>query len=366
MPIGAIKSLLCIPFLAISLAASSFAASSSSALPPGFKATDYLTGLNQCITLGFAPDGRLFFLEKSGRVRVVENGRLLAEPWAEIAVDQASERGLLGIAFDPDFKTNRFAYLYYSVKHGTDNRVVRMRDANGRGVEPVTVLDIKDHIKEANHNGGNLTFGPDGFLYITVGDGGGWPGRSQDDGNLLGKILRVDVRGALPVTYKKPSDIFYAKGLRNSFDMAWNPANGVLYATENGPIGRDEINMIVRGGDYGWPTETGRNKSNRFKNPIWDFGIRSVAPTGITFYPKDGNFPAEYRGNMFVTDYNYGRVYRIKLPGERLDAIRAEDMTIFMPERFADAVFADVTVGPDGALYLAGFFKIVRISYEGK
>lgn len=329
-----------------------------------FVVTDYLTSLNVCITLAFSPDKRLFFLEKnSGRVRVVKDGELQEKPWAELSVDPGGERGLLGMAFDPLFKENGFVYFYHSVRHSLDNRVVRMREVDGRGVELVTVLEIEDFVTASNHNGGNINFGPDGFLYITVGDGGGWPGRSQDDTNLLGKILRVDVRGPLPISFDKPSDIFYARGLRNSFDMAWNPANDTLYATENGPVGRDEINMILPQGNYGWPDESGFDTSNVRKNPLWDFGLRAVAPTGIVFYPEGGSFPEEYKNNMFVTDYNYGRIYRVRLSGPRLDRIEEKDMGVWMEEGFADTTFADITVGPDGALYLAGFSKIVRIGY---
>ncbi|MEE8574630.1 MAG: PQQ-dependent sugar dehydrogenase, partial [Thermodesulfobacteriota bacterium] len=188
-------------FISILLFILLFTLPAEAELPKGFKVSDYLTKLNQCITLAFNPDGRLFFLEKTGKVRVVSHGVLDPKPWAEIAVDPVSERGLLGIAFDPNFEKNHYVYLFHSVKRSNNNRVIRMTEREGRGVNPVTVLEIPDHIRAANHNGGNITFGPDGFLYITVGDGGGWPGRSQDDTNLLGKILRVDVRGTLPVTY---------------------------------------------------------------------------------------------------------------------------------------------------------------------
>ncbi len=336
----------------------------SKAAPANFKVTDFLTGLDICITLEFSPDGRLFFLEKnSGRVRVVKDGRLIPEPWAEIEVDGHGERGLLGIAFDPAFAENKYVYLYYSVPRSTDNRVIRMTEISGKGVEPVKVLEIEDFVAATNHNGGDIEFGPDNMLYISVGDGGGAPGRSQDPGNLLGKILRVDPRTPLPIRYKKPSDIFYALGLRNSFRMAWNPMSQTLYATENGPVGRDEINLLEAGGNYGWPVEKGFKEGHKYSNPIWDFGLMGVAPTGIVFYPQRGNFPNEFKGNMIVTDYNHGRLYRIVLSGENLDRIEKKDFHLWMKAGFADTQFADITVGPDGALYLAGFSKIVKISY---
>ena len=120
--------------------------------------------------------------------------------------------------------------------------------------------------------------------------------------------------------------------------------------------------MIVEGGNYGWPVEVGYSPKHRYINPLWDSGKRAIAPTGIVFYPEWGNFPPEYRHNMFVVDYNYGRVYRIRLSGRRLD--RIEHFEVWMPAGFANTTFADITVGPDGALYLAGFSKIVKIEYR--
>lgn len=329
--------------------------------PGSFVVTDYITGLNQCITIAFAPDGRLFLLEKEGKVWVLDGGML--QPWAELRVDSYGERGLLGIAFDPDFNENGFVYLFYSIRGSTDNKVVRLKEVEGRGTDETLVLRIEDYIDASNHNGGDINFGPDKMLYITTGDGGGPPGRSQQGTNLSGKILRVNPHGSLPIRFKSPEDIFYARGLRNSFRMAWNPYNDTLYATENGPRGRDEINRITKGGDYGWPREKGFSPRNRFANPLWDFGPKSVAPTGIAFYPWWGKFPKPYHGNLFITDYNYGRVYRIKLSGKALNKIRPEDMKIWMEEDFAGTTFADIKLGPDGALYLAGFSKIVRIEY---
>ena len=329
---------------------------------PSFVIRDFIDGLDQCITVSFAPDGRLFYLEKPGRVWFIENG--MTRFFAGLKVDTSGERGLLGIAFDPDFTQNGFIYFYYSVKESLNNRVVRMKEVGGKGTDETLVLEIEDFMKASNHNGGDIKFGPDNMLYVTVGDGGGSPGRSQNTTNLLGKILRIDPRAPLPIKYNSPEDIFYARGLRNSFRMAWNPYNQTLYATENGPIGRDEINRITEGGNYGWPREKGFRPRNRFINPMWDFGPRAVSPTGITFYPWWGNFPGEYHGNAFITDYNYGRIYRVKLTGKQLEIIEPKNMQIWKEEGFASTTFADITVGPDGALYLAGFSKIVRIGWE--
>ncbi len=341
-----------------------------------FKVSTVADNVDIAVSIAFAPDWRLFYLEKNtGNVRVITDGKLDPVPWATIEVDPEGERGLLDIAFDPYFKTNGYIYFYHSVKNSRNNRVVRLKESGIRGKEMVTVLEIPDHISATNHNGGGIAFEPPNhsgfgktYLYVSVGDGGGRPGRSQEDTNLLGKVLKINVRGLLPITYNSPAQLFYAKGLRNSFGITWNKENNTLYGTENGPIGRDEINRLTEGSNYGWPIEVGFDKDNIHSQPLWDFGLLSVAPTGITFYPTSGNFPKKYKGNMFVTDYNKGRVYRIKLSGKNLDRIKEKDFEIWLKDEIKEAApeitFADIAVGPDGAIYLAGFTKIIKIEYS--
>lgn len=343
----------------------------------GFKVTTVVDNANVAVAIAFSPDWRLFYLEKNtGNIRVVNKGTLDPIPWATIKVDPVGERGLLGIAFDPYFNSNGYVYFYHSVKGSLNNRVVRLKEVDDRGTNLTTVLEIPDHIEATNHNGGAIAFEPPNFsgygktyLYVSVGDGGGKPGRSQDDNTLLGKILKIDVQGLLPVTYYKPSKIIYAKGIRNSFGLVWNKKNKTLYGTENGHIGRDEINMITKNSNYGWPIEVGLGKKNKHTNPIWDFGMISVAPTGITIYPQKGNFPNEYKGNMFVTDYNNGYLYRIVLTGENLDKIKAKNFNLWLDKEIKkeapNITFADVVASPDGSIYLAGFTKIIKIEFTG-
>lgn len=335
-------------------------------VPDGFLVQEYLGGLSDCVALAFAPDGRLFYLEKnSGRVMVIEEGKPRRRPWIDLQVGDSGERGLLGIAFDPDFEKNRYVYLYYSVLDRRINRVIRLMDVKGRGVKPWKVIEIPDNIKAPNKNGGKMVFGPDGYLYVSTGDGGGKAGtRSQDGTNLLGKILRIDVRGELPVRYKEPSELFYARGLRNSNGLAWNPDNDLLYVLETGSGGDDELNRVGAGDNLGWPEESGWSEAHSHLNPILTFGKESVSPTGIVFYPRGGNFPVEYKGTAFVVDRGFGRVYNLKLSGLKLDKIKPGDMKVWLPASFAGTTFSDIAVGPDGALYLAGFSKIIRIRYD--
>ncbi len=345
------------------------------ALPSGFTLTTVTSGLNQAITIRFAPDGRMFYLDQYvGQVRIMSNVSgnyvLNPTPWATIAVDSiaGSERGLLGICFDPNFTTNHYIYFYHSVSGSYDNRVIRLtEDTTTHLANPlsiVTVLEITDSNPATNHNGGNLTFGPDTMLYITVGDGGGSPGtRSQDTTIFQGKILHVNPYGTLPVPYIIPSQLFYCLGLRNSFDMAWNPVNNVLYASENGPTENDEINRIVLGGNYGWPTVEGYSSDTRFINPIFDFSsTTTVAPTGICFYPASGYFPAKYHNDIFLVDVNYGNIWHFKLMGANLDSIDTANSDLPFG-RVPPYTYADIEPGPDGNLYLAAFTSIQKLSY---
>ena len=188
--------------------------------------------------------------------------------------------------------------------------------------------------------------------------------RSQETTHFLGKILKLNVNGTLPVPYSLHTELFYCKGLRNSFDLAWNPANNVLYASENGPSSptNDEINRIVQDGNYGWPIYQGYTNVTGFISPIHDFGSTSIAPTGITFYPSSGNFPSEYDNNMFVVDYLNGRIYRVQLGTQTLSLDTV--ITITTWDDHPSLGYADIEPGPDGALYIAAFTHILKVSYN--
>lgn len=168
--------------------------------PPGptavaFRVETFLSSLNFPVTMAFAPDGRLFFNElDAGRVRVVVNGALQPQAFATLQVETSGERGLLGLAFDPQFASNRFVYVLYSDPSGVQ-RVVRFTDGNGTGINPTVIVD---NLPSAiAHNGGNIGFGPDGFLYVTIGDSTD-PANSQDPDSLAGKILRYNSRRRWP------------------------------------------------------------------------------------------------------------------------------------------------------------------------
>lgn len=209
----------------------------------------FLANLNFPVTMAFAPDGRLFFNElNTGQVRVVVNGVLQSQPFATLPVATAGERGLIGLAFDPQFASNGFVYVMHSDPSGVQ-RVVRFNDMNNMGVNPTVIVN---NLPSANnHNGGNIGFGFDARLYITIGDSTN-PANSQDSSSLAGKILRYNSDGTIPPNPFGAGNPAFNLGLRNSFDFTFHPQTGTIYASENGPSCDDEINRVLAGGNYGW------------------------------------------------------------------------------------------------------------------
>jgi len=307
--------------------------------------------LDQLVAMAFDPSGRLFFTQKNGQVRLLVNGQLQAQPVISFNVDTCSERGLLGIAIDPAFNTNRYVYVYYTVKgssacSNTTNKVVRFTEVNGVGYKPRTIFS-SPAVGAGNHNGGNIRFGPDGKLYISVGDDSN-PANSQNLGSPNGKIHRINPNGTIPTNnpfYGQQGKVgsIFAYGLRNSFDLDFDPVTGGLFASENGPNCDDEVNRIVAGYNYGWRPNYPCGDTNPNFNTIpalfrW---TPTIAPTGITFY-RSG-----LRKALFMCSYNDGKLHRLVLSGNR-QQIR-QDRIVPLPSGVN--CNEDVETGSDGALY---------------
>jgi glucose/arabinose dehydrogenase len=200
-------------------------------LPSGFFETLVASGLRGPTAMQFAPDGRLFVCEQSGSVRVIKDGVLLTAPFVTLNVNDEGERGLLGIAFDPNFAVNQYVYLYYTATSpAVHNRVSRFT-ANGNvavaGSESI-VLELDNLSSASIHNAGALGFGPDGKLYIGVGDNADGS-NAQTVTNLFGKILRINKDGTIPTDNPFYSQAggrnraIWSLGLRNPFTFAFNP-----------------------------------------------------------------------------------------------------------------------------------------------
>src|SRR5712692_3260099 len=266
--------------------------------------TPFLTGLNFSVSLKFAPDGRIFYNEKdTGNIRIIQqDGTLLSTPFATVTgIFVDAEAGLLGIALDPSFTSNGYVYVYYTYRDSQSytHGHIRRYTANGNtGSNPTDIFDvISSAPNTVYHNGGYIKFGPDGKLYAQVGEFH-QSQRSQDQSVTDGKMIRMNPDGTVPADNPFPGSLVYATGIRNAFGFDFDPSNNRLIATEAGPSIDDEINIIVKGGNYGWPTCLGICHEPRFIDPIVDF-TPIVTPTGIaTVAPNVYYFGEWNTGNL--------------------------------------------------------------------
>ena len=342
-------------------------AAQAATLPSGFGEALVASGLSSPTAMAFAPDGRLFVAEQGGRLRVIKNGTLLSQPFVTLSVDSSGERGLLGVAFDPNFATNQYVYVYYttstSPKH---NRVVRFT-ANGdiaAGGETL-ILRLNDLTTATNHNGGAIHFGTDGKLYIAVGDNA-TSANAQSKSNLLGKILRINPDGSIPTDNPFSSDstvtgnnkAIWALGLRNPFSFAVQPGTGRIFINDVGQSTWEEINDGIKGANYGWPDAEGPTSDPRFVSPIYAYRNDSstCAIAGGAFYnPPTNQFPSEYSGDYFFADYCGGWI-------KRFDPVSG---TV---SDFASGISypVDLQVASDGSIYYLarGGGAVYRVRYS--
>lgn len=331
--------------------------------PGDMTLTQIVPGLNFPVAMAFAPDGRLFYTEKStGNMRVMNYNSgtqaftLQAANVFNVSVNSASERGLLGVCLDPNFASNGYLYCYYTRSSPIVNRVARFTLTTS-GPDTVAVggseLVLIDSIPSpaGNHNGGNLHFGPDGYLYVTIGDGGSTSSNSQNADNMLGKILRINAAtgAAAPGNpgFGGTEPRLWCLGLRNSFDFCFHPDTGDLWATENGPGSDDELNRIVSGNNYGWPTVTGIAGNPSFVDPIAEY-TPTIAPTGIVAVSDNANYPVQYHHNLLMADFNTGRVRRYVLTGLGLAQLGAQSIAY----NGGNGGITDIEEAPNGWIYL--------------
>ncbi|WP_460951586.1 PQQ-dependent sugar dehydrogenase [Spirosoma daeguense] len=322
-------------------------------LPAGFVQRQVASNLNPT-TLVFSPNGRLFVVEKDGKIREVINDVLAPDPLLTIPnVDVANERGLLGLCFHPDFPQKPYFYVYYTVKNQNHNRLSRFQLVNGvADVKTETVLLDLDPLPGTVHNAGALRFGPDRKLYVGIGDGTN-AAAAQQLTSFLGKILRLNEDGSIPADNpfvnqtKAPYSAIYALGLRNPFSMDINPVSGQFLVGDVGGDSFEEINDIRAGQNYGWPLiegyRTNQSAPEHYVDPIYAYNHNTgCAITGLaTYNPSTIRFPDEYKGRVFFSDYCEGSIHI-------LDPANGQIIATFLKDIDRPLTIA---TSPDGYLY---------------
>lgn len=292
-------------------------------------------GLDVPWALAFAPDGGLLVTERPGRIRLVKNGRLESEPIVTLRVAAVGEGGLMGLALDPAFAETGHLYTCYTAENGGRlvNRLVRLTLRGERAGDERVLID--DMPGARIHDGCRVKFGPDGRLYITMGDAAE-PGLAQRLDSLAGKILRLNRDGTVPDDNPFPGSPVFSLGHRNPQGLAWHPS-GRLYAAEHGPSGHDEINHILAGRNYGWPEVHGQGGDSRYVEPLLESKLDTWAPSGIAFLG----------GDLFVAGLRGQRLLRVALAPDLRTVVR---VVTFLNRTHGR--LRDVVVGPDGALYV--------------
>lgn len=295
------------------------------------------TNLEKPHSIGVS-ENKIFVTEKIGKIRVIENNILLEEPLATLRTADVFDGGLLGIAVHPDFEKNHFLYVYYTYQEDDKlwNKVLRITEENNKLKEAITILDKIPGSQFSN--GGVIKFGPDGKLYVATGSVSDSLHLSQQLDSLAGKILRINDDGSIPADNPIPNSPVFSIGHRNPQGLGWDK-NKNLYETEFGPSKNDEINIIKPGQNYGWP-EQECSGVEKFVDAVMCYDP-SIEPGGIVFYQgqkldlQDFMIMASLRGtNLYQIEINESGLVSQKSILGGLGRIR------------------DVSVGPDGALYL--------------
>ena len=324
--------------------------SSSPSVPAGYTETQIASGLQRPVALSWIPGNRLLIAEQyTGAIRMYKNGALQATPYATLSPinTNTNETGLLGMCVDPNFASNGYVYVF-ATQTASTQRIWRYTTVGDSGTNATLIVD---GIPTNNgwHQAGGIGFGPDGRLYVAVGENG-LSSEAQNMATWRGKFLRFNPDGTVPSDNPfGASNAIYSRGHRNPFRFTFRPSNGSLIATENGPNVDDEINRVVAGQNYGWPNYTGPNNPvagwpaiNPLPAPSLYAFATTIAITDICFYTGAS---MSLNGEMLVCDYKNGRIVRFTLD--------ANDAVTSGPTDFVtgQAQIVDLEEGPDGALY---------------
>ena len=319
-------------------------------------------GLEHPWGMAFLPDGRVLVTERPGRLRIIERDGKAGPPIAGVpAVDAKGQGGLLDVALDPAFAKNRLVYLSYSEPRegGNGTSVARgvLEGGNLTGVQ--VIFRQQPAMQGGYHFGSRLVFARDGRLFVTLGERNNGRAQAQTLDNTLGKIVRINPDGTIPpdnpfVGREGALPEIWSYGHRNVQGAALHPVTGELWANEHGPKGGDELNRVLPGRNFGWPTVSYGTEYSGVKisdsgtapgtEPPVHYWVPSIAISGLIFYTGQ-QFPA-WRGSAFVGGLKSQQLVRLRLDGDR----------VVEEERLLRGVVKervrDVEQGPDGYIYL--------------
>lgn len=311
---------------------------------------EWLMNLETPWQIVFAPDGRTFFTERVGRVRVVKDGVL--STWLDLTnTVEVGESGLLGIGLDPNFAQNGYFYIAYTYSTPDwkfNNRLVRCQENKVTGKVTEDKILIDNIRGKQNHNGGPIKIGLDGKIYWTVGDGFD-DSKPQDLTSLNGKVLRINLDGSVPSDNPFPNSLIWSYGNRNVQGLAWQEGTNNLFATEHGPSGIsecciDEINIIEKGKNYGWPIVRGLQTQAGMEPPIWLSGTTTTwAPAGAIFVKR-----GKWKGSFLFVGLRGETLYRAIIdPLNPRKILRVEE---YMKQTYGR--LRDIAEAPDGTFYI--------------
>jgi glucose/arabinose dehydrogenase len=345
------------------------APASAAQLPAGFQETTVATGLPGATAMAWGPGGEIYVAGRAGSIWVLRPGAPEPIEMGTIAVAIEGERGLSGIAVDPDFAANQQLWIYYTAdEEPARNRLARVTVRRDRLAGEEVLLEGPD-LAHDRHNGGCLRFAPDKNLFLTVGDDYQGAVTAQNPHDIRGKVLRLDRDGG-----PAPGNPFrgngdgdprvFALGFRNPWRCAIRPGTGQLFVGDVGEDKWEEIDIVTAGANYGWPTVEGPDPAGRsgFAYPLFSYPHTGDGRASVIGgdHARPGDLRADYQGQYFFADFSLGRIYRMVLDAQTRPVwteVWATDVPGPVELRF----------GPDGALYYLanGIGELRRIAWVG-
>lgn len=327
------------------------------------------------VALAFAPDGRVFYAEKNtGRIRVIQDGALLADAFAAVPVNSAGERGLLGLAVHPNFANNGRVYAFYTrsdtgnlssdPQAALDNRVVFF-ESNGNVADGGEVFVASFPAGGTTNLGGRIAFGPDERLYVAVGDLNNEAG-AQDLLTPSGKLLRLNDDGSVPADNPEVGSNVFARGVRDVRGLTFDPVSQSPFLIDLNPLGEHEINRVLGGSNLGWAQVTGQavfgseldfaTANGDYLNPLLDTGAKTNPLIGLSFNPS-GLFGPALRNHLFYSEPSARRIIELQLSTDRFGIAGRSTFAEGFPSAITDVAFT-----PAGTLYVATVDAIFKLT----